>query len=77
LKVKASVSALMQAIEKTAGVQFEYDATALRKAEVDLGKPVSVDVKEAPLETLLDAVFTPLGVNYEVDGKTVRLKPGP
>ncbi|MBI5761056.1 MAG: STN domain-containing protein [Planctomycetales bacterium] len=77
LKVKASVSALMQAIEKTAGVQFEYDAAALRKAEVDLAKPVSVDVKEAPLETLLDAVFSPLGVKYEVDGKTVRLKPGP
>ena len=77
LKVKAPVTSLMQAVEKTAGVQFEYDAAALRKAEVDLTQPVSVDVKDAPINDLLDAVFSPLGVKFEVAGKTVRLKPGP
>jgi hypothetical protein len=77
LATKAPVSALMTAIEKNAGVQFEYDAAALRKAEIDLMTPIRVDVKEVPIEGLLDAVFSQLGVKYELAGKTVRLKPGP
>jgi hypothetical protein len=73
LTTKAPVSALISAIEKNAGVQFEYDAVALRKADVNLDQPVSVDVKDAPLDRLLDAVFTPLALRYEVVGTTVRL----
>lgn len=73
LTTKAPVSALMTAIEKNAGVQFEYDAAALRKAEVSLDQPVSVDVKDVPLEQLLDEVFSPLGLRYEVAGIKVRL----
>lgn len=73
LTTKASVSALMTAIEKNAGVQFEYDAAALRKAEINLDQPVSVDVKDAPLDKLLDAVFSPLGLRHELVGANVRL----
>lgn len=73
LTTKAPVSALMTAIEKNAGVQFEYDAAALRKAEVNLDQQVSVDVKDVPLEQLLDAVFSQLGLRYEVVGTKVRL----
>jgi len=54
---------------------FEYDAEALKAAGIDLDKPVSLKLKEATIEELLKLLLDPLGVAYEINDRTVHLKP--
>lgn len=58
---------------KQSDVEFEYDANAFEDAGVDFEKRISADLKDATAEKLLDAIFDPLGVEYEIDGAAVRL----
>lgn len=68
-------SALLTLLEKPSyGLKFEYDAEALKKAGVNLDKLVTFTVKDATIEQLLKAALEPLGVAFEVDDHTVRLK---
>ncbi len=66
--------ALMQKLEESE-VEFRYDAIALKAAGVDLDRVISLDVKEAGADVFFHAVFDPLGLQFEIDGYTVRLSP--
>ena len=65
--------ALMKDLEKRFKLKFEYDATRLKAAEVDLEQKVDIDVKQATIEEYLAAIFSPLGAKAERDGLRVTV----
>jgi hypothetical protein len=78
LRIKeAPASALMRELAKPAygQLRFEYDADVLAAAGISLDKRISLEVKDARIEALLKATFEPLGIAFELDDRTVRLKP--
>jgi hypothetical protein len=54
---------------------FEYDRAAFKAAGIDLDKPVTLELKDAKIEDLLKATLDPLGVTFEIHGRTVKLRP--
>jgi hypothetical protein len=54
---------------------FEYDRAEFKAAGIDLDKPVTLELKEAKIEDLLKATLDPLGVTFEMHGRTVKLRP--
>lgn len=78
LRIKdAPASSLIKKLSEPAYGQlsFEYDADELKSAGIDLDRRVTFEVNNAPIEQLLKAVLEPLGVTFELDDRTVRLKP--
>jgi hypothetical protein len=53
---------------------FEYDRAAFKEAGIDLEKLVSFELKNAKIEDLLKATLDPLGVTFEIRGRTVTLR---
>lgn len=75
LKVEnVPVRAIMRELEKS-GVSFQFDAEALATAQVDLGTPVSLDVKGVDADDFLKAVLSTINVNFAIDDRTVTLTP--
>lgn len=70
-------SVLLEALgQPTRGqLSFVYDQAELKAAGIDLDKLVTFEVKNATIEGLLKATFDPLGLTFEIDDRTVRLKP--
>ncbi|MAG94720.1 MAG: hypothetical protein CMJ48_13400 [Planctomycetaceae bacterium] len=68
------VRAVMKKLEES-DVKFQYDARALEAAGVDLDQPIRLDLKDAGADAFFHAVFDPLGLQFEIDGYTVRLSP--
>jgi len=66
------VRAIMANLETT-GVEFQYDAAALRAAGVDLDERVTLDLRDADAAQFFEAVFGPLGVSAEFEDATVEL----
>ena len=64
--------AIMNQLEAS-GITFEYDAAALKQAEIDFATPVTMDLQAASPETFLAAIFDPLGLDFEFSGTNVRL----
>jgi len=54
---------------------FEYDPAELKAAGIELDKLVTLELKNATIEELLKSALGPLGVAFEIDDRTVRLKP--
>jgi hypothetical protein len=54
---------------------FEYDRANFKEAGINLEKPVTIELKDARIEDLLKAVLDPLGVAFEIHGRTVKLWP--
>ncbi len=71
------VRVLLEALSEPANGQltFDYDANALKQAGIDLEQRVTFEVKNATIEQLLKAALDPLKVAFELDDRTVRLKP--
>ncbi|HWL11294.1 MAG TPA: hypothetical protein VNQ76_23015 [Planctomicrobium sp.] len=65
---------LVQGLERQ-GVVIRRDSAALDKAGIDLGKSVSLELENATIYKLLDDACRPLGLQYEVDGTQIELKP--
>lgn len=59
------------------GIQIEYDEAALRQASIPLDRPLSLKLKDATIQQLMDAAAVPLGVKYSIDGEKVLLGPAP
>ena len=55
------------------GVRFVYDTKALEAAGIRLDRTVALDVQKVTVEEFFDRLFTPLGLEFTVDGVTVRL----
>lgn len=69
--------ALMTMLAEPANGQltFDYDDDALKQAGVNLDQLVTFEVKQATIGQLLKATFDPLKLSFELDDRTVRLKP--
>lgn len=59
------------------GIRIEYEDLTLRLKGIDLKQHLKIDVKDAPPEEFFAALFGPLGLECEISGITVRLKPKP
>lgn len=70
-------SAVLKDLEspEKGSLTFEYDRAAFKAAGIDLEKPVTLELKNAKIEDLLKGTLDPLGVAFEIDGRTVKMRP--
>lgn len=54
---------------------LQIDEEAIRAAGLSLDKRVSFSVEQADQEKLLEALLTPAGLEYKIDGNQVRVMP--
>lgn len=67
-----SLEKVFQEIEKQSGYLFWYESSLL-----DPNIKVSIHVKDAPIEPVLDACFKDCPLTYSIFGKTIVVKPKP
>ncbi len=68
-KKDATLLEVLQTIKKQTGYFFVCDLEMLRKAS-----PVSLDMKKAPLQEVLEAAFRNQPLGYTIQGKTIIVK---
>jgi hypothetical protein len=61
---------LAKALAKQLGLEAAFDPSA----ETKLHELVAIEVRDATLDELLDALVKPAGLAYEIEGKTLRIK---
>jgi hypothetical protein len=57
------------------GIAFEYDDNELKAAGIDLDRLVSFETKKDKFPDLLKKALGPVGIAFEIENRTVRLKP--
>ncbi len=72
----APLSAILEKISST-GIQFVFDRAELKQHGIDIDQLVAIDVKDVPPEELFDTLFSPLKIDFKVDGLKVVLSPAP
>lgn len=68
-KKKASLEEIFEAIHAQTGYYFYYKVEALQHA-----KPVTLEVKQAPLKEVLNLCFAPQPLTYEISGDYIIVK---
>ena len=71
ITLKANGTAIREVIEtlqKNYGYSF-----SIRTSEVDVNKPVNLDVKKADIRTVLDKIFASSRISYTIDGKLISI----
>lgn len=71
----APLIAVMTRLEEQAGFNFNYDATAIANAGIDVESVINLNLNKASEDELLEAMFKDTGLSFERDGKTVRVFP--
>ena len=66
--------ALMKQLEES-DIHFEYNADELKAAGIDLEQRIQPDVKKMHAEVFFKSIFGPAGLDFRIDGLTVKLKP--
>lgn len=74
--VRKPASAVLAKLQES-GVDIQIDDAALRAADVDLDQKISLEVKQATIEAVLEAICRPVGASYSVDGETVHIPARP
>ena len=72
--VRQPAGAVLQTLQAN-DVDVEYDADALADAGIDLNTKISLDLNQAPVDELLQAICEPLGLEYEIKGEVITLRP--
>lgn len=72
---RAPLVAFMKTLEQQSGFTFDYDEDELKAADVRLDEPIELGAKALTAEELFQSMFEPNGVQFEIDGTTVRLSP--
>lgn len=70
---KVRVGDAFQALREQ-GITIEYDEEAFQAANVDLTRRIDLKLNKASADVFLSVLCEPLGLDYEIDGVTVRLK---
>lgn len=70
------ILAILRDLEKS-GITVEYDAAALRQAQIDLKTLVSVDAKSVSAEEFLKLVLTPIPVRFTINDRLITIEPTP
>ncbi|MDQ6481697.1 TonB-dependent receptor [Dyadobacter sp. LHD-138] len=65
----SEVKKVLNQLEKQVDVHFVFSSKLIKST-----RKVSVSVQDRPLDEVLDQIFTPLGLQYEVSGKIIILK---
>ncbi|MCA9076332.1 MAG: STN domain-containing protein [Planctomycetaceae bacterium] len=73
---QAAVGAILRTLESQ-GTQIEYDPAALRAAGVSLNEKITLNLEQATADEFFQAVCQPVGLQYEIEGQTLRLSPRP
>jgi hypothetical protein len=60
----------------TTGIQFEYDADALKSQGINIEQLVEIDVTDVTLNEFFEELFAAAGLDYDIQGVTVRLTIG-
>lgn len=71
LKVRAPLGAIAATIAKNVGVELRFDPRIQDLRD----KLASVDVKDATLDQLLQALLQPSGLTYQLDPQTLEIRP--
>jgi hypothetical protein len=76
LTIKLPVRDLAKGLAPKLGVTFTFDDEAIEAAKITLDQKIDLQVTDATLEQLLDAIFKPAGLQYEKqDGKGYTIRP--
>ncbi len=67
------IRAIMRELEKKSGMVFTFDHNALASAGIDLDKKISIELRNASAEKLLEEIFGRLGLTFSIDNLTVTL----
>jgi len=70
---KVRIGDALQALREQ-GITVEYDEAAFQAAKIDFTKRVDLKLNKASADVFLSVLCEPLGVDYEIDGVTVKLK---
>ena len=66
--------ALMKKLEES-DIHFEYNADDLKAARIDLEQSIQPDVKDLRASEFFKLIFDPVGLDFQIDRQTVKLKP--
>lgn len=72
--VRLSAIAILRTLEAQ-DATVEYDSAALKQVGIDLSQKVSFQVEQVSADAFFRELCTPLGLGFEIKGKTVRLFP--
>lgn len=67
-------SAVLTELQKS-GIQFVWDPQIFAAANIDFNEHVAIDVQEATAEEFFQALLGPLGVEFDLTGVTVTMRP--
>ena len=73
LRAEATLEKLLPAIANRLGLAVEIDRDSLRARGISAGEIVRVDVADASRDALLDAVLDPLGLEWSIEGRRLRV----
>lgn len=62
------LSIVLSQIESQTNLLFAYN-----EAEIDLGRKVSVNVKDKALDEVLESLFCKTAIDYEIEGRNIVL----
>lgn len=65
----------MQNFEKQSDFRFDYDADELEQAGIKLTREITLKMQRAKPADLFRAMFADIGIDFEIDGTTVKLRP--
>ncbi len=68
-------SQLIAALQRD-GVTIEYDTEALTKAGINLDQRISIELQQATIQQLMQALCEPLGMTFQIAGNQVVLTAG-
>lgn len=75
LRVKqVPVLAIMKKLQQS-GIEFDYNASQLTDAGIDLNKRIDISVQEAKSLEFFDALFNTLDLDFQIQGTKVILTP--
>lgn len=72
--VRQPLAAVFQTLSAN-GVAIEFDADELEAAGIDLLEKISIEITDATVDQLFEALCTPVGLAFEVRDETVFLTP--
>jgi hypothetical protein len=72
---KGQLGPVLRQLAAQVGLTLRIDYGALQRAGISLQQPIAFSVENATLEELFDAVLTPAGCTFRVEGKALEIRP--
>lgn len=70
--VRQPASAVLTSLQKS-GIDLRIDAAALTAQKIDLNQRISLQLKQATIQEMLQAICEPAGATFEVDGEAIHI----